>query len=65
MNRIEKFYAQKKCWKIEKLLPSGKWSSDAYLGDKAMRHGEANIHVKSAKLLGHPKLRIVKIKGRC
>ena len=58
MTKIEKFYKQKKCWKVQE-VKSGK----DILDGKLMRHGEANIFVKSAKILGHSKLKIVK--GKC
>jgi len=61
MDKIERFYAQKKCWKLQSKDKKGKWKDD--LDGRLMRHGEANLHVKSAKLLGHPIPKIVK--GKC
>ena len=58
MGKIEKFYTQKKVWKVQEINKKGIWKD--ILDGKCMRHGEANIFVKSAKLLNHPKLRIVK-----
>jgi hypothetical protein len=61
MGKIEKFYAQKKCWKLQESDKKGGWKD--ILDGRLMRHGEANLHIKSAKLLGHNKLRTKK--GKC
>lgn len=61
MNKIERFYAQKVAWKLQEIDKKGNWKD--ILDGRCMRHGEANLHVKSAKILSHPKLRIVK--GEC
>ena len=60
MGKIEKFYKQKVCWKLQEKDREGNWKD--ILDGRLMRHGEANLHVKSAKLLHHPELKIVKTK---
>jgi len=63
MNKIEKYFAQKKEWKIEKFNKETQRWENTVLGEIPMRHGEANIHKRSAKLLGHSPIRIVKLKN--
>ena len=56
-NKIEKFYAKKKNWKIQR-KENDAWND--ILDGKLMRKGEANIHIRSAKILGHSPIRAVK-----
>lgn len=61
MNKIERFYKQRVEWKLQQQdRKTGTWAD--ILEGRAMRHGEAILHVKGAKMLGHSPLRIIKVK---